>query len=121
MVMKALGLGLLIFGFALLNWSAMHARDTVYGAVTKEMGRMPNQEPYPRNEVMIGMSRVAHIVYDRTATVSFFSGVLMFVGGLLVAFGTRRHAPPQPDTAPNGGPGRPPDKPDVSIGPPSVS
>jgi hypothetical protein len=68
----------------------MQARDIAYGAAGDQMGRLPKQESYDRNDVSLRMIRVASDVWDRAIPTFYFSGVAMLVGGLLAAFGAKR-------------------------------
>jgi hypothetical protein len=102
--MRALGFILLIAGFAAMNWETLAARDIIYGAATDQMHRMPQQESYTREDVHLGVVRVAHDVWDRATPTFYFSGVAMLAGGLLAVFAPKRQTreKAQQDGAANG-------------------
>jgi hypothetical protein len=79
-----------------MNWKTLDARDIIYGAATDQMQRMPRQESYARDDVRLGMVRVATDVWDRSTTTFYLSGVAMLVGGFLLAFAPKKQHTARP-------------------------
>ena len=90
--MRLIGYILLFGGFAAITLTGLHAREYRYAVVSQELQQLSlRQDSYAGEDVRQALSRAVSTSWDHIYIISFFSGIAMLAGGVLLgASGVRK-------------------------------